>query len=291
MWFYFALATSFISAVSIILNKRILKGVSPSVLTWCTLVLATPIIAIFAIKEGVPNLNILFVAGVVGSVLFYTISQITQFRAMKIADLSAIYPLVSLGPIFTLLVAFLPPLNEKPGFIVIVGILVTLFGTYVLNVSNAKEGLLKPIKLLFENKASALMIFSVLVGSVVVVFDKLAINNTLPKSTTFVLLVENILVIVGLLPILYLKTRNFAREIFDNKKLFIILGVLNAFSTIFAFSATGGGNVGIVSTIFKAQLLFVLLFSFLFFKDSPKFETIVGSIIMILGVVLIKIGL
>ena len=291
MWFYFALATSFISAVSIILNKRILKGVSPSVLTWCTLVLATPIIAIFAIKEGVPNLNILFVTGVVGSVLFYTISQITQFRAMKIADLSAIYPLVSLGPIFTLLVAFLPPLNEKPGLIAIVGILVTLFGTYVLNVGNAKEGLLKPIKLLFENKASALMIFSVLVGSVVVVFDKLAINNTLPKSTTFVLLVENILVIVGLLPILYLKTRNFAREIFDNKKLFIILGVLNAFSTIFAFSATGGGDVGIVSTIFKAQLLFVLLFSFLFFKDRPKFETIIGSIIMILGVVLIKIGL
>lgn len=291
MWFYFALATSFISAVSIILNKRILKGVSPSVLTWCTLVLATPIVAIFAIKEGVPNLNILFVTGVVGSVLFYTISQITQFRAMKIADLSAIYPLVSLGPIFTLLVAFLPPLNEKPGLIAIVGILVTLFGTYVLNVSNAKEGLLKPIKLLFENKASALMIFSVLVGSVVVVFDKLAINNTLPKSTTFVLLVENILVIVGLLPILYLKTKNFAREIFDNKKLFIILGVLNAFSTIFAFSATGGGDVGVVSTIFKAQLLFVLLFSFLFFKDRPKFETIVGSIIMILGVVLIKIGL
>ena len=205
--------------------------------------------------------------------------------------MSPIYPLVSLGPIFTLLVAFLPPLNEKPGLIAIVGILVTLFGTYVLNVSNAKEGLLKPIKLLFENKASALMIFSVLVGSVVVVFDKLAINNTLPKSTTFVLLVENILVIVGLLPILYLKTRNFAREIFDNKKLFIILGVLNAFSTIFAFSATGGGDVGIVSTIFKAQLLFVLLFSFLFFKDRPKFETIIGSIIMILGVVLIKIGL
>lgn len=291
MWFYFALATSFISAVSIILNKRILKRVSPSVLTWCTLLLATPIIAIFAIKEGVPDLNILFAVGVAGSVLFYTISTIVRFRAMKIADLSTIYPLVSLGPIFTLLVAFLPPLNEKPGLIAIVGILVTLFGTYVLNVSNAKEGLLKPIKLLFENKASALMIFSVLVGSVVVVFDKLAINNALPKSTTFVLLVENILVIVGLLPILYLKTRNFAREIFDNKKLFIILGVLNAFSTILAFSATGSGSVGIVSTILKAQLLFVLLFSFLFFKDRPKFETIVGSIIMILGVVLIKIGL
>ena len=291
MWFYLALATSLISAVSIVLDKKILKGVSPSVLTWCTLVLATPIIAIFAIKEGLPDLNILFVIGVSGSVLFYTVSQILQFRAMNIADLSAVYPLVSLGPIFTLLVAFLPPLNEKPGLIAVIGIVITLFGTYVLNVSNAKEGLLRPIKLLFKNQASALMIFSVLVGSVVIVFDKLAINNTLPKNTTFTLLIENILVIVGLFPILYLRNNNFAQQIFENKKIFIIIGVLNAFSTIMAFSAVGGGSVGIISTILKAQLLFVLLFSFLFFKDKPKLETIIGSIIMILGVLLIKIGL
>lgn len=291
MWFYLALATSLISAISVIFSKKILKGVSPSVLTWCTLVLATPIIAIFTIKEGIPNLNVLFLVGIVGSVIFYTIAQITQFRAMKIADLSAIYPLVSLGPIFTLLIAFFPPLNEKPGLIVIVGTLVTLFGTYVLNVSNAKEGLLKPIKLLFENKASALMILSVFLGSVVIVFDKLAINNTSPKNTTYVLLAENILVIIGLLPILISRNRNFAREIFDNKKLFMILGILNAFSTILGFSAVGGGSVGTVSTILKVQLLFVLVFSFIFFKDKLKLETIIGSIIMILGVILIKIGL
>ena len=291
MWFYLALATSLISAISVIFSKKILKGVSPSVLTWCTLLLATPIIAISAIKEGVPDLNILFAVGVTGSVLFYTISTIVQFRAMKIADLSAIYPLVSLGPIFTLLAAFLPPLNERPGIIAVIGILVTLFGAYTLNVSNAKEGLIKPIKLLFENKASVQMIFSVLVGSVIMVFDKLAINNTFPQNTTFVLLIENILVIVGLLPILYLRNKNFGRQIFDNKKLFIILGVLNAFSTILVFSAVGDGSVGMVSTILKAQLLFVLLFSFIFFKDKPKFETIIGSVIMIAGVVLMKIGL
>lgn len=291
MWFYIALATSVISAISVILNKRILKGVSPSVLTWCTLVLATPIIAVVAIKEGIPALSILFIVGIVGSVLFYTTSKIIQFRAMKIADLSAIYPLVSLGPIFTLLIAFLPPLNEKPGFLAIIGVLVTLFGVYILNVSNAKEGLLKPIKLLFENKASALMILSVVIDSVVIAFDKLAINNTIPQNTTFVLLAENILVIVGLLPILYLRNRNFTQQIFDNKKLFIVLGVLNAVATILAFTAVGGGSVGIVSTILKTQLLFVLLFSFIFFKDKPRLETIIGSIIMIAGVVLIKIGL
>lgn len=146
MWFYITLTAYFISAISIILDKRILKGVSPSVLTWCTLVLATPIIAIFAIKEGIPDLSILFFVGVVGSVLFYTAAKITQFKAMKIADLSAIYPLASLGPLFTLSVALFPPLNEKPGFVAVIGVLITLLGTYILNVSKANEGLLEPIK-------------------------------------------------------------------------------------------------------------------------------------------------
>lgn len=130
-----------------------------------------------------------------------------------------------------------------------------------------------------------------LTDSIIIVFDKLAINNTFPKNTTFVLLVENIFVIVGLLPILILRNRNFSREIFDNKKLFIILGILNAFSTILAFTAVGEGSVGIIETILKVQLLFVLLFSFLFFKDRPKLETVIGIIIMIIGVVLIKLGL
>jgi len=146
MWFYVALATSLISAVTVIFDKKVLKAVNPVVLTWCTLLLATPIIAFFAIKEGVPNLNTLFIIGVIGSVLFYTISSIARFRTMKDADLSAIYPLVALGPILTLLIAFLPPLNEKPNFISIIGVLITLFGTYILNISKAREGLLKPIK-------------------------------------------------------------------------------------------------------------------------------------------------
>ena len=70
-----------------------------------------------------------------------------------------------------------------------------------------------------------------------------------------------------------------------------MLGVLSAVGNGLGFVSIGGGNVGIVSAIFRTQIFFALLFGFLFFKDKPKFETIVGSIIMILGVVIIKIGL
>jgi bacterial/archaeal transporter family protein len=290
MWFYIALLTSFISAFIVIVDKRLLKEVSALVLTWTTLVLATPFIFLFAIKEGIPSSNLLFVIGVTGSVFFYTISKVIGFRAIRMADLSAIYPLTSLGPIFTLMVAFLPPLSEKPSGLAFIGVVTTLFGCYLLNVGKAKEEIFKPIKMLFENKASLLMILSVLIDSIVIIFDKIAINNTIPKNTTFVLLVENLLVIFGLLPILYLRNKSFHQEILINKKLFLLVGLLNAISTILAFSAVGGGNVGFVATILKTQMLLVLFLSLLFFKNRPKKETVIGSVVMILGVILIKVG-
>ena len=290
MWFYVALLTSLVSAFTVVINKKLIDGVSATVLTWATLVLATPAIALVAYRQGIPQLNILFVLGVTGSVILYTISNIVGFKAMRKSDLSAIYPLVSLGPIFTVLVAILPPLSERPSRLALFGVLVTLFGVYVLNSAKAREGIFVPIKSLLKNRASLLMIISVLVGSLVIIFDKLAINNTNPRNTTFTLLVENLMVILGLLPILYIRNRRFLRQMTDNLKSFLFLGVLNAISTVLAFSAVGGGNVGLVSTILKAQILFVLLLSYLSFKDKPKFEALVGSGVMIAGIVMIKLG-
>ena len=290
MWFYTALLTSVVSAGAVIISKKLIKDVSASVLTWATLVLATPIIFIFAFRDGLPQLNYLFYLGVLGSVFFYIISQVVGFKALRIADLSAIYPLISLGPIFSLLIALLPPLSERPSLLATEGVFVTLVGVYILNATKSKEGLLEPIKSLFKNKASLLMIASVLTNGVVIVFDKLAINNTLPQNTTFTLFIENLMVIFGLLPVLYVRNKNFHRQITGNIKLFLLLGLINAVSTMLGFSAIGGGNVGLVATIFKTQVLFVLLFSYIAFKDKPKLETLIGSLVMITGVVLIKIG-
>ncbi len=144
MWFYEALLTSVITAIIAIVSKKLVLNVSASVLTWATLVLATPIIFIFVLREGVPQLNYLFLLGVTGSVLFYTASQITGFQAMRMVNLSAIWPLISLGPIFTMLIALLPPLSERPSVLATGGVIVTLAGAYILNAAKSKEGLLEP---------------------------------------------------------------------------------------------------------------------------------------------------
>lgn len=290
MWFYLALVSSLVSALAVIVSKRLLDRVSPTLLTWATLLFATPVILVFTIREEVPSLNFLFFLGVTGSIGFYTLAKIIGFKAIKIANLSSIYPLTSLSPIFTLLIALFPPLAERPAPFALVGMIITIFGCYLLNLTAIEKGILAPFRVLIKKRASLLMLLAILIESGVIFFDKVALTNTFPQSSNFTLLVENTLIIIGLLPFLSFQNRGFLKPVLQNYQPFLLLGLLNAAATMLGFAAVGSGDVGIVKTILQFQILFVLLFSFLFFQDRPKTATVVGSLVMILGVVFIKIG-
>ncbi|MFA7244189.1 MAG: EamA family transporter [Patescibacteria group bacterium] len=291
MWFYIALSAAFVSGILVVLNKRILNKVDPVILFWTMIVISTTLMSYFALKDGIPNLSVLFIVGVLCSTIFYTLSRITQFRAIKDAPISQIYPIIILSPIVTMTLAFLPPLSERPSLISLAGSMVSLVGIYTINVSTAKEGLLEPFKILVKNKYAFLMLISVIALGFVSVFDKIAILGTFPKNVIFTLFIENMVIIIGLLPYLFARRSAVISQISMNIWVLLALGVLFAMGNILGFVSIGGGNVGIVTALFRSQVFFALLFSFIFFKDKPKLETIIGSLILIFGVVLVKIGL
>jgi len=289
MWFYLAIANSFFSAISVVLTKKLLRHVSATLLTWTVLVLATPIVFLYVLKEGFPAVNGLFYASIIGSVLFYTSGKLIQYRAIRQASLSEVYPLVALGPIVTLVIAALPPLKEQPQILAVAGVLITLSGCYLLNFQSWRQGLLEPFRQLIVNTSARLMLVAILLDSVVTVFDKIAITHTLPVNAVFVLMVENLLTIVLLIPVLQIRESAIMRTLRINWKPLLILGFLEAVTAILGFSAIGGGDVALVLTLFRMKILFVLLFSYLFLGDKPKKQTVVGSLIMAVGVVVIKL--
>lgn len=290
MWFYTVLLAPIVSALAIVLSKHLLKNMRAGVLTWATYTFSSILVALVAFSSGVPKINSVFFIGIIGSTIFYVVSKVMSFKSMRQADLSLIYPLSSLGPIFTLVVAYFPPLNEKPHWLAIVGILVTLFGCYLLNINSLKNGLLMPIKTIFRNRASTIMFWATLIGSMVAIFDKLAINNTQPINSAFTLFAEDILISLSMLPILLWQDRNFLKPIIKNAKMLSLVVILTGISNLLVMNAMGTTNIAYVATILRTQLLFVLLFSYLMFKDKPKKEIILGSLIMIFGVILIKLG-
>jgi drug/metabolite transporter (DMT)-like permease len=289
MWFYAAISMAFLSGLYVVISKHTLRAISPIIFFWSVLLISTPIVFIYAWKDGFPKLTLLFFVGVLGSVIFYTISKLWFYKIIKDSHLSQVHPLVSLSPIITLLFA-IPILGERPSGLAVVGSMVSLLGVYVLNISSLREGLFEPFKILFRNKMAFLMLASVMVGGIVSVFDKLAINNTTPNNSAFALLMEDIVIVVGLLPYMYSKRKIVFTEIFSNKKFIILLGIIGAASNILGFIALDHADSGIATAVFRTQTFFVLFFSFLFFKDRPKLETVIGATIMIAGLLIIKLA-
>jgi drug/metabolite transporter (DMT)-like permease len=132
MWFYITLSAACASGILVVLNKRVLTKVDPIILFWAMIVVSTSLMTVFALKDGIPNLSRLFFVGVLCSTIFYTFSRTMQFRAIKDAPISHIYPIIVLSPIFTMILAFLPPLSERPSAIALVGSLVSLVGVYTI---------------------------------------------------------------------------------------------------------------------------------------------------------------
>lgn len=287
MWFYAALSMAFISGIYTILSKHALKKIDPIVFYWAAIFFSIPFILPLAIKGGIPELNSKFYIGVIASVIFYTVSKIIFNKIIQKNDLSLVYPIISLSPIFALIFSIFI-LSEKYSIGEFLAMAITLFGAYVLNISSVKEGLLEPFKLLFKNKISFWMLVSVALIGVVSVFDKLAINNTFPKNESFAILIENIIIVICFLPWVFAKRKIVFPQITSNVKTFFLVGFLMAASTFLAFWALGNGEAGLVTSVFRTQVFFVLLFSYIFFKDRPKTETVIGSIIMFAGLVLLK---
>ena len=223
------------------------------------------------------------------SVGFYITSRILQFRSFKISDLSDVFPLVALNPVIVLIVATFPPLREKPSLLAILGMLMVLGGIYILNIKQGSKNIFQPFKQLVTQKGSSLMLLSIIIGATVIIFDKIAIKNTIPENPSFALLVENLLVIGLLFPFLSLKRRAFIFQIKSHLKYFLVLGILNAFSTIIYFSSISKGSVALISTIVNSKILFVVILSALLFREKITKVKAFGVLTITLGIILMKL--
>ncbi|MFA5937220.1 MAG: EamA family transporter [Candidatus Paceibacterota bacterium] len=289
MWFYSALLMSFFSGIYVVVSKHTLKNMDPIVFFWATITASTLFVSIPVLINGIPRIDLIFVFSVFASTIIYIISKIIFWKTIKKSLLSDVYPLISIGPVFTLIFSVIF-FSEKLSFFALLGSGITLFGTYILNVSSIREGLLKPFKILFQNKLSLLMLVSIFIGSVVIIFDKISINHIFPQDLFFVLFIEDLIIIIGLLPWMMINRKIAVQEIKVNLKFILLLGFVFTLSSVIAFFALSKGNPGLVSSVFRTQIFFVFLFGFLFFKDRPKLEAVLGTIIMILGLVVLKLG-
>jgi len=289
MWFWYALASAIISAISVTVNKRLLHKIHVPLLSWSLFAFPIPFLIVLAIREGLPTVNRLFFTAIVSSSLCFAIAKTLSLSSIKNSLLSKIYPLQSVGLLFVYLLGIIF-LSEVIEIVNLIGLFLIIIGVYIFNIEKAKENFLEPFKLLFTNRIFLLFLISILLSSITPIFEKTAIINSNPPSPIFVLLTENVLMSVLLSGYLTHKDRFWLREIKNNFWLLLLSSLIYTSLALFVFMGFSSGQVALVVGIKKLEVLFVLLFSWLFFHDKPTRHAWIASLIMLVGVVLIKMG-
>src|SRR3989344_4223270 len=289
MWFWYALLSGLVSAVSVILNKKALKNINASLVSWALFAFSIPFLIYPAFKDGIPKVNNLFWIVITASVVSFAYAKTLSLKSLKGSLMSEVVSLIFFAVLFQYIYGLIF-LSESLKIIPIIGLILIVVGGYTLKVEEAKEDFFKPFKLLATNKNSLMYLIAMIIMPLTTIFDKIGLRNIQPVNQSFLLLMENILTVILLGVYMTGKDKNWVKELKTNFWTLSLNGVAYmALSLLFLYGITTGA-VALVSGVKKLEVFFVLIFGWLLLGDKPKKDVWIGSIIMLLGVILIKLS-
>jgi drug/metabolite transporter (DMT)-like permease len=284
LWLLLALVTAFFFASHQVLSKKLLTNTNNALVAWASYIFGLPLILILAYFFLEIKYDETFLIAFAATIIFNLGALLLFFKSIQISPLSKVVPLLNLTPLFIVVSAVFIA-GEFPGPQGVIGISVIVLGAYLLNVSSFHAGLLEPIKFIFKDKGSFFMIIVALLWALSASFDKLALNHSTPSFFVFC---EYLVYSLILIPIA-LKSKNSVQTLKTNYKTFILLGLAFAIMIITQMHAISLHYVSYVIAIKRAGILFSVLIGWLYFKETNIKESLLGTIVMIIGVFILAI--
>lgn len=200
-------------------------------------------------------------------------------KAIHIGELSVVGPINSYKSVVGLIAAFLF-LGEIPTLIALLGIFLIIWGSkyifettsegFTINVFKRKDIQLRFLALILTGTEAAILKKIILISSVEACYIFWCFMGLFWSFVFVILLKKNLLV----------KLKNFIPYV-----LIISLNLgLMEYSTNYVFSKM---NVGYALALFQLSSIVTVVFGYKFFKEQNLIKKLIGSLIMIIGSVLI----
>lgn len=293
LWLILGLICAFFYAIYHLANKKYIKNADATYFAFCG-ILMTAIITL----PFLPLLWSRFVFNWTVIIFFFIISgmvvitRLLYMHSLKIEDVSKTTPLLTITPLFTLIIGMIW-LKEFPSYIAIVGIILLVMGTYFLNYKQNNHGILEPFKLILRNRGSLYMFLVALFYGVGSVMDKFIINNS---NVITHALIYNYFVIPIFIAYLFIKDRpnEFVSKTKDTLKKHwkgILITTLILYvvilSQMWAISLT---YTAYIISIKRISAIFTVIIAYFLFKEKDNFWYVLfGTILMVFGVLLMVI--
>jgi len=287
-WFFLSLACAFFTATTAALSKGILKKYNVFFAGWARFLFSLPIFVAllytfrphFSFEPGFWKIVIVLLPFEVSAFLLF-------LKALKISPLSLTFPFLGLTPVFTIFFSrFL--LGEKVSPIGIAGIAIIALGTYLLNINHVKEGFLAPLKNIYREKGSLLMVIVALTYGATSVLGKKALLLSGPLS--FAAVYYGIFFLI-FTPLALAEQRK-VKVKFEKRDAFLFLGLGVSFAAamLFHFNAVVLTNVSYMVSVKRLSLVISVLYGGIIFHEKGIGSRMLGSAVILCGVLLLSLA-
>ena len=290
LWFIFAFLAAFFDSAKGVFSKKSVKNIDEYVVSWASrfftlLFLLTAFLFIEIPETGDRYLIALLIGGGINAV-----TTVLVIKALKYSDLSVVAPIATFTPLFLLITSPLIT-GEIPTTFGLFGVLLIVFGSYMLNIKKRGDGYLAPFRALLKERGALLMLIVAFLWSITSNIDKIGVQDSSP---IFWAISVNAFVALILFPVALFRLRKL-KPSFTNGKLFqglktlVPIGLVAALMLACQMTAINMALVVYVISIKRISAVISVLFGHFIFKEKNIKERLLGSAIMIVGVLFITL--
>ncbi|MFH1445704.1 MAG: DMT family transporter [Nanoarchaeota archaeon] len=288
-WIIFALVAAFLFGFQTILKKKVLKKQDTfeflTLLYLINFLILLPFIFSVNLFLSSYSLFLIFVRSVLMLVAIVSFTE-----ALKHLPISTVTPLSNLKPLFTLVLGFII-LSETIGPFQIVGVIVIIMGSYLLDSEGNLKDYKKPLKTLIESRQIHYILIFAVFYSLGAILSKTILKTIGPLDLLFYHSLFSVFLYFAIIFIFYSGVKDLKNS-WNMAGFWIILiailGVLASYTSFLSFASIDSKVILIVPILQVSNLISVVLGGKIF-KEKHIGIKIIASILMITGVVLILI--
>lgn len=178
-------------------------------------------------------------------------------------------------------------LGEIPNTAGLIGVILVVAGSYILNIKNKQGNYLQPIFALIKQKETRLMLIVAFIWSITSNIDKIGVKYSSPA---FWVVSDNALTTSLLTLMLSSKQpQKVIKETFSNYKTLILAGVFGALALVFQMMAVKLTLVSYVISIKRLSIVISIILGHMMLKETLIKNRLLGALTMLFGVLLIAL--
>jgi len=283
LWLAYSLLTALFESLKNLSSKKSLVEIDEYWVSFLFRLVIFLLLLPFLLFQGVPPLEEGFWGALIVSGAINSIATLLFMRAIKYSDLSLSIPLRNFTPLFLL---FTSPLilGEFPSPLGLMGVLLIVGGSYILNLERGSYGL-EPFRALGRERGPRLMLFIAFLWSISSNYDKIGVTASSPLLWVVAV---NLFAAVSLLPLtLRRPLPEFSGRGFP---LLLLAGILGGLGLFFQMNAITLALVAYVIAIKRLGVLLSVLWGRLAFKEENFRKRMPGAVLMVMGAVIIALS-